>query len=323
MDINKLYNQNCITTMNNMLNDNILVDLVVTSPPYDDLRTYNKKEKNNYNGYSFPFEEISNLLYKIIKPGGVLVWVVGDATEKGNETGTSFREALYFKEIGFNLYDTMIYQKTGSPFPQTTRYNQIFEYMFVFSKGKPNTFNPIMKKNVTAGAVRHSRKFRNVEGEMKPAFNGKPIAEYGIDNNIWIIQNGMYKSTKDKVAFEHPAIFPEELSLKHIITWSKEDDLVYDPFMGSGTVAKSCIQLGRNWIGSELDATYCEIINKRLLEVSKIESYDFITKDKLLKENIIEDIIEIKENIIEDIIDIERNTEEDIITGSDDDFWNS
>ena len=265
IELNKMYNEDCLLTMGNM--DKEIIDLVITSPPYDDLRTYNKHitgNKTEYNGYSFPFESIAKELYRVIKDGGVLVWIVGDATNKGSETGTSFRQALYFKEIGFDLYDTMIYQKTGTPFPQKTRYNQIFEYMFVFSKGKPKTFNPIMKKNVTAGAVRHSRKFRNIDGEMNEAFNGKPINEYGIDNNIWIIRNGMYKSSKDVVAFEHPAIFPEELVLRHIMSWSKENDLIYDPFMGSGTTAKCSNYTNRRWIGSELDIEYVKIAEKRI-----------------------------------------------------------
>jgi DNA modification methylase len=269
IELNTLYNQDCISTMS-VMSDNF-VDLVITSPPYDDLRTYNKHVQGNrteFNGYSFPFESIARELYRIVKQGGVVVWVVGDATNKGSETGTSFKQALFFKECGFDLYDTMIYQKTGTPFPQKNRYNQTFEYMFVFSKGKPNTFNPVMKKNATAGAVRHSRKFRTADGEMKPGFNGKPINEYGIENNIWLIKNGMNKSTKDLVAFEHPAIFPEELVLKHIISWTKKNDIIYDPFMGSGTTAKASIQLERNWIGSEIDSTYCEICNKRLENIT-------------------------------------------------------
>ena len=284
---NKLYNEDCLITMGNM--DNNSVDLTLTSPPYDDLRTYNEHvggNKTEFNGYSFPFENIARELFRVTKKGGVVVWVVGDATNKGSETGTSFRQALYFKECGFDLYDTMIYQKTGTPFPQKTRYNQTFEYMFVFSKGKPNTFNPIMKKNVTAGAVRHSRKFRNPNGEMVPGFNGKPVNEYGIENNIWLIKNGMNKSTKDLVAFEHPAIFPEELAVKHIISWTKKDDLVYDPFMGSGTTAKMSILLDRNWIGSELDSTYSDICNRRLEGIVKQTSMfdEYITKESLEKD---------------------------------------
>jgi|TARA_R110000868_G_C10918424_1_gene765489 DNA modification methylase len=286
IEVNKLYNEDCLLTMVNM--DDNSVDMVLTSPPYDDLRTYNKHLTGNrteYNGYSFPFEQIAQELFRVVKKGGVVVWVVGDATNKGSETGTSFRQALYFKECGFDLYDTMIYQKTGTPFPQKDRYNQTFEYMFVFSKGKPKTFNPIMKKNVTAGAVRHSRKFRTADGEMKPGFNGKPINEYGIENNIWLIKNGMNKSTKDLVAFEHPAIFPEELALKHIISWSNKGDLIYDPFMGSGTTAKASIQLDRNWIGSELDNNYCTICEKRLSSVTTQTQLfdDIITRESLKK----------------------------------------
>jgi len=284
IELNKLYNEDCLITMSK-IEDNT-VDLTVTSPPYDDLRTYNQHvsgNKTEFNGYSFPFESIARELYRITKKGGVVVWVVGDATNKGSETGTSFRQALYFMSCGFDLYDTMIYQKTGTPFPQKTRYNQVFEYMFVFSKGKPNHFNPIMKKNITAGAVRHSRKFRNADGEMIPGFNGKPVNEYGIDNNIWLIKNGMNKSTKDVVAFEHPAIFPEELAIKHIITWTKEGDLVYDCFMGSGTTAKMAISSNRNWIGSELDENYCLITKKRLENfVNQTSLFDeFITLENI------------------------------------------
>jgi site-specific DNA-methyltransferase (adenine-specific) len=286
IEVNKLYNEDCLLTMANM--DDNSVDMVLTSPPYDDLRTYNKHLTGNrteYNGYSFPFEQITQELFRVVKKGGVVIWVVGDATNKGSETGTSFRQALYFKECGFDLYDTMIYQKTGTPFPQKDRYNQIFEYMFVFSKGKPNTFNPIMKKNVTAGAVRHSRKFRNADGEMVEGFNGKPINEYGVDNNVWIMRNGMYKSTKDIVAFEHPAIFPEELAVRHVVSWTKENDLIYDPFMGSGTSAKAAIQLKRNWIGSEIDKGYCDVCEKRLSGMVNQETLfdEFITRESLKK----------------------------------------
>tara|TARA_R100001510_G_C7656230_1_gene216046 strand:+ start:4091 stop:4846 length:756 start_codon:yes stop_codon:yes gene_type:complete len=234
------------------------IDLTITSPPYDNLRTYN--------GYSFDFENIANELYRITKEGGVLIWVVGDATIKGSETGSSFKQVLYFKSIGFNLHDTMIYKKTGTPFPSKTRYNQIFEFMFVLSKGKPSVFNPIMKKNATAGAVRHSRKFRNKDGEMIPSFNGKPVNEYGVEDNVWLIKNGSYKSSKDKVAFNHPAIFPEELVAKHIKSWSNKGELIYDCFMGSGTTAKMAHLLNRNWVGSEISKKYYDIANKRLKE---------------------------------------------------------
>lgn len=263
--LNKIFNENCLDTMSRM-KDN-MIDMVLTSPPYDDLRSYKKHIKGNdtkFNGYSFDFESIARELWRISKVGGVVVWVVGDATVDGSETGTSFRQALFFKEIGFKLFDTMIYQKTGTPFPSKVRYNQIFEYMFVLSKGKPKTFNPILKENKTAGAVRHSRKFRNKDGEMISSMNGVPINKMGVENNIWIIKNGMYKSTKDLIAFDHPAIFPEELSYKHIVSWSNEGDIVYDPFMGSGTTAKVCLVNNRFYIGSEIVKEFCDITEKRL-----------------------------------------------------------
>ena len=255
MTTDVIYNQDCLDTLKNIKDETI--DLVLTSPPYDGLRTYN--------GYSFDFEKIAKELSRVIKKGGVIVWVVGDATIKGSETATSFRQALYYKDIcGLNLYDTMIYKKTGTPFPSKARYNGVFEYMFVFSKGKPKTFNPIMKQNKTAGAVRNTRKFRGVDGKMVGGMVGKPIAKEGIEENIWTIKNGMYKSSKDIIAFDHPAIFPEELADKHIKSWTNVGDIVYDPFMGSGTTAKMAKLNNRKYIGSEISKEYCEIAKQRI-----------------------------------------------------------
>jgi site-specific DNA-methyltransferase (adenine-specific) len=247
------------------MGDSVL-DMTITSPPYDNLRTYNE--------FSFDAEKIITELYRTTKEGGVVVWVVGDATIKGSETGTSFRQALLFMDKGFRLHDTMIYQKTGTPFPSKVRYNQCFEYMFVFSKGKPKTFNPIMKPNKTAGAVRHTRKYRNKKGELIAGFNGKPVNEMGIENNVWVIKNGMYKSTHDKIAFEHPAIFPEELCEKHIKSWSSEGDIVFDPFMGSGTTAKMAMLNNRNYVGSEISKEYCDVAYQRLLSIEGLEDIE-------------------------------------------------
>ena len=101
MKLNTIFNEDCLNTMRAMPDG--VIDLVITSPPYDDLR--------NYKGYSFDFESIAKELFRVVKEGGVVVWVVGDATVDGSETGTSFRQALFFKEVGFNLHDTMIYMK--------------------------------------------------------------------------------------------------------------------------------------------------------------------------------------------------------------------
>jgi len=267
MELNKNYNENCLDTMARM-EDNF-IDLTVTSPPYDNLRTYN--------GYSFDFESIAKELYRVTKQGGVLIWVVGDATIKGSETGTSFKQALFFKECGFNLHDTMIYERTGA-FPSNIRYNQDFEYMFVFSKGKPKTFNALRQMKTTNTLKRQKNKTgvggqRKEDGTLEKfdenhrGFKRKERARKDktrLKSNIWKIARGNNCSTKDKIAFKHPAIFPEKLVNYHIISWSNENDLVYDPFMGSGTTAKMSIINGRNWIGSEMSEEYCDIIKKRI-----------------------------------------------------------
>ncbi len=253
LEINKCYNENCLDTMKKMPDS--FIDLTVTSPPYDNLRTYN--------GYSFDFEAVAKELFRVTKKGGVVVWVVGDATIKGSETGTSFRQALFFKEIGFNLHDTMIYHKINAPLTHP-RYEQVFEYMFVFSKGKVITFNGIKdKKNIRAGSVVSGSKrdragiLRRHSGNRK----GKLISEYGLRGNIWYIANRSNRLC-------HPAVFPEQLANDHIISWSNEGDLVYDPFMGSGTTAKMAILNKRNWIGSEISEEYCKIIERRITTAS-------------------------------------------------------
>ena len=225
------------------------VDLTVTSPPYDNLR--------DYKGYSFPFEDIAKELFRVTKQGGVVVWVVGDATIDGCETLTSFKQSIYFKEIGFNV-DTNIYHKLNYKPINAKRYDNVFEYIFVLSKGKPKTFNPIMVEK--ARVKIESGKYRQKDGSMKT--NIRKANELKKAINIFSYSIGGHIA--DKIAFEHPAMFPEQLCLDQIITWSNENDLVYDPFMGSGTTAKMSILNNRNWIGSEISFEYCEIIEERI-----------------------------------------------------------
>ncbi len=249
MEINKIYTENCLETMAKMPDG--FVDLTVTSPPYDNLRTYN--------GYSFDFEAVAKELYRVTKQGGVVVWIVGDATIKGSETGTSFKQALYFKEIGFNLHDTMIWEKTGQGAVGSNYcYWQNFEYMFVFSKGKPKSFNPICDRENKIIGKQTTSGGRNKQGisTYKREIISKPL---GRRFNNWRIN----QETRQ----EHPAPFPCQLAEDHILSWSNEGDLVYDPFMGSGTTAKMAILNKRNWIGSEISQEYCEIAEKRINEI--------------------------------------------------------
>ena len=255
MEINKIYNENCIDTMAKMPDN--FIDLTVTSPPYDNLR--------DYKGYSFPFEDIAKELFRVTKKGGVVIWVVGDGTENGSETGTSFRQALFFKEIGFNIHDTMIYQKNNFSNPSSNRYHQIFEYMFVLSKEKPKTFNPIKdRKNIYGGQIGSWGKntSRQKDGTMVERTK-KVIEEYGQRYNIWTFKTSK-NGQEDEIAYKHPAIFPSQLVRDHLISWSNEGDLIYDPFMGSGTTAKMSILNNRNWIGSEISNEYCNIIEERV-----------------------------------------------------------
>ena len=248
LELNKIYAEDCLVTMSRMADKT--VNLTVTSPPYDNLRSYN--------GYSFDFESVANELFRITKDGGVVVWVVGDATIKGSESGTSFQQALYFKEIGFNLHDTMIWEKTGR-LPTQDRYYAVFEYMFVFSKGKPKSMNFICDhKTVNGGKIQRRDSTIN-KGNNKKSNGTFTRKEYSRRPNIWKIHVGKNLTT-------HPAIFPEQLAQDHIITWSDKGDLVYDPFLGSGTTAKMAFLNERSFIGSEISNNYALIARERLLK---------------------------------------------------------
>ena len=237
------------------------IDLVVTSPPYDNLRTYGT---NGDMSELWNFEALAAQLWRVIKPGGVVVWVVGDATIDGSETGTSFRQALHFKEIGFRLHDTMIYEKAAWPFPENIRYHQTMEYMFIFSKGTPVSFNPIKDRKAIHKPHKVSGTERNKSGELKNRNHiTRHTKEYGSRTNVWRFNVGG-GNVGDKVSHSHPAIFPEKLARDHILSWSNEGDIVLDPFSGSGTTAKMAKHNGRRFIGIEINPDYCEIAEKRL-----------------------------------------------------------
>lgn len=234
------------------------VDLTVTSPPYDNMRSYNG---NNAHWGEHVWRQVLSELYRVTKQGGVVVWVVGDATIKGSETGTSFKQALYAMECGFNLHDTMIWEKTGM-LPTQDRYYAIFEYMFVFSKGKPKTLNLIEDKpNKAGGRVQKKDAVIN-KGKQVDGVGTFVRKEFGRRTNIWRVTIGKHGTG-------HPAVFPLQLAYDHLVSWSNECDKVLDPFMGSGTTGVACVSLNRNFIGIELDEGYFNIGKQRILEVSQ------------------------------------------------------
>jgi len=228
------------------------VDLVVTSPPYDNLR--------DYHGYTLDVPGIIAQFKRIMKPGGVIVWVVGDATVNGSETGTSFRQALAFMDAGFNLHDTMIYRKLN-PIPLThNRYEQAFEYMFVFSKGRPKIFNPIKAKTFLGGA----KLCRKTQKQYENSFAMRKRDEITVVGNEKYCHNIFEYLVGQNDKTIHNAPFPEQLAADHIISWSNEGDLVLDPMCGSGTTCKMAERLGRHWIGIDVSAEYCEIARERV-----------------------------------------------------------
>ena len=259
-----LYLGDCLEVMATMPADSI--DLTVTSPPYDNLRTYN--------GFTFDFEGIARELYRVTKPGGVVVWVVADATIKGSETGTSFRQALYFKDVcGFNLHDTMIWNKRNcSAIGSSARYENVFEFMFVLSKGLPATANIIKDRpNKRAGEIQHGS-IRQADGSVRKTtgYGLRAIAQFGRRHNVWDVF-----PVKSRAERLHPAPFPERLAADHIASWSNPGDVVLDPFLGSGTTGKMAVLAGRQFIGIEISDDYLTIAADRIASAQEAQQRMF------------------------------------------------
>lgn len=251
MKLDEFYCNDCVSFMKKM--DDNFIDLTVTSPPYDNLR--------DYKGYSFNCEQIAKELFRVTKKGGVVVWVVGDKIIKGNKTLTSFKHALLFQNVGFNVHDVMIYRKKNTPFMRSNAYTNCYEYMLVFSKGSPKTFNPLKEPTVRNGyeMLVCNKKSDGINKKVLGKLNKEKVK-----TNIWDYAVGYGGSTKDKIAFQHPAIFPEKLAEDHILSWSNEGDIVFDPMCGSGTTCKMAMINNRHFIGCDISEEYIEIAKKRV-----------------------------------------------------------
>lgn len=252
------------------------IDLTVTSPPYDNLRTYK--------GFNFDFEGVAQQLYRVTKSGGVVVWVVGDATINGSETGTSFKQALRFMEIGFRLHDTMIWTTPGfsAVGALAVRYAPVFEYMFVFTKSVLKTFNPLKDRRVKHPNSILRGTVRNKDGSMKRMSNeGKKYGAGGLGQryNVWSIPPQTQKQG-------HPAPFPEKLAYDHIISWSNKGDIILDSFNGSGTTCKMAKETNRKYIGIDCSEEYCNIARKRLTY-----DIDIVEQAQQLKSSDFEDLL--------------------------------
>lgn len=254
----------CEITMSRIPND--FVDLIVTSPPYEDIALDGKVTKlREYENYDFDFKTIAKGLSRVLKPGGIIVWVVKDLIVDGSESLTSSKQKIFFNEqCGLRIHQTIIFDKHTFAFPESNRYHSVWEYIFIFSKGKPKTFNPIKdRKNRWNGPFSKTYKARVKDGShiLRKAKDLKP---YGMRFNIWRYSVGKGFMSKDEVAHNHPAIFPDKLAYDNIISWSNKNDLIYDPLSGSGTTCVQSKKLGRNYIGSEISKNYCKIGEQRL-----------------------------------------------------------
>ena len=257
-ELGKLYHGDCCEVLAGLEQNS--ANLIITSPPYDRLR--------RYGGHRFKYRPVARASRDVLRVGGVLIWVIKDQTINGSETGTTALHKLYFKDcLGLNIHDTMIYEKNGPAYPSQNRYYEIFEYMIVFSKGTPKIFNPIKdRENKWYGQKwSNKRSRRSYNGELKDSTWSQEEGErFGVRFNIWKYNVGHGYSSKNKIAFEHPAIFPELLARDHIISWSNEGDLILDPMCGSGTTCDQAEKLKRRWIGIEIEEKYCEITAKRI-----------------------------------------------------------
>ncbi len=230
------------------------VDLVVTSPPYDNLRAYN--------GYSWDFETLASELFRVVIPGGIVVWVVNDSSVDGSETLTSSKQKIYFHEqCGFRIHDTMIYVKSNYMPLTKNRYEQAFEYMFVFSKGRPRTYNPLLIDCLNAGKIIKRSPRKADDGfSRRNASRPRATKDKKRKGNVWTYKVGGGKAIK------HVAQFPKALARDHILSWSNPGDVVFDPFAGSGTTLAVAQECGRCYLGFEISREYVLLIKKRLMQ---------------------------------------------------------
>lgn len=264
--VNQIICGDCVEVLSTFPDE--FVDITISSPPYGKIRDY-------ANGNSYNFLLLAEQLYRVVKEGGLVAWIRNDTVEDGSKTGDTFKQTIEFMNVGFNLYDVLIWEKSGVSYPANGRYTGIHEYIILLSKGKPKVFNPIKDVpklwegswgKLTTRNQDGSLTYQNLENEGKAKSGRDDTGKYGYKQRttIWKINNGFGFNTKDEIAKEHPAIFPETLCHDIIVSWSNEGDLVLDPFCGSGTTLKMAKILNRNYIGIDISQRYCDISKQRV-----------------------------------------------------------
>lgn len=243
------------------------IDLTLTSPPYDWIRDYN----GTFDPAKFPFVRIAEELYRITAPGGVVLWITRDQQQDCCESGTSAKQMLYFKNIGFNV-QTMIVDSISARHRRYC-YGMPPQFCFVLSKGRPKAFHPIRDKpNTEPGRIK-SWSARNRDGRIR---KGKPkeIPKYGRRSHIWLYPTGFGLVSDDPLPRNAPAPMVETVAGDLMLSYSNPGDLILDPMAGLGTTGKVAVKLNRQFIGFERVRKYCDVANDRVRQAFEQKGKD-------------------------------------------------
>ena len=234
----------CVEGMRSLPPD--LVPCTVASPPYGALRHY-------HGNHQFDFEAAAAELWRITRPGGVVCWVVREEVVDGSESGEASEQRLFFRDLGFRLHQTIVMERYGSRARSPGRYGESLEYAFILAKGKPATVRLLRdRRNKTAGKL-VTATHRYPDGSYR--VQRYEVDEWGYRKAVWYFAQGMHVAT-DPVARLHQAPMPEAMAEDLILSYSREGDLIFDPFAGVATTAKMALLNHRNYFGYEINAIY-------------------------------------------------------------------
>ena len=285
IELNKIYPESNLETMQRIESNSI--DMVLTSPPYANARakTYGGIDADDYINWFIP---IAKEIYRILKPTGSFILNIGDNTIDGETHLYTFEIPIVLKrEIGFKFIDPLIWhKKTTPPGKFKNRFKDGWEFCFHFSKTLDIKFNPyaVAEKTTQVSidrALRHKDThimksttgsgFNNPNKNLKERRNRQTGSGFGTDDNYMdslemaLPMNVIYCSPETR-NMNHSAPFPIEIPVFFIKAFTDENDIIYDPFLGSGTTAEAALRLNRKFIGSEIKTEYVSTANNRIKE---------------------------------------------------------
>jgi len=267
MDNNKIYQGDSLQLLKDMPDNS--VDLIITSPPYADLKTYIDFKGILADDYVDWFLPYCNEICRVMKPTGSFILNINDKVEK------KFRHPYVFdliselhKQTDLKLFERLFWNKMKS-LPNRYRFGDRVEYLFWFAKDKDFYFNiDEMRTEYSEKSIKRMKKPLKKryarDGECTEYKSWAPNPKGALPNTLINIS-----SETKKIADSHVAVYPVEL-VKYFINGStKEGDVVLDPFMGTGTTAIAAKELNRNYIGFELQPDYITIAEKRIKDYDK------------------------------------------------------